>query len=190
MNTAIIVSIIVVAALVILFGLFLWASYTSLKMLRSRVDEAWRDIESQLEQRAELVPVFVGAVQKHASHEQAVLRSAETARAETLAATTPQEATAAENHLQQALRGVLAVADGFPKLAASADFLEQQSELGQSEERLQTSRRFYNGGVREYNTKLGVFPNTMFARREGFERREFFEVADGTTKAAPPRVQF
>lgn len=190
MDIAVLVSIIVVVVLVVLFGLFVLASYNSLTTLRARVDEAWRDIQAQLAQRAELIPVLVTAVDAQAKHDKAVLRSAGDARSEALAATTPAQATVAESHVQQSLRGVFTVADAYPQLTSQPDFLQMQSDLAEAEERIQASRRFYNGGVREFNTKLQVFPNRLFAKRPGFERREFFEAADGTSVAQPPRVQF
>lgn len=190
MDTAIVVSVVVVAVLVVLFALYLRASYTSLVTLRARVDEGWRDIAIQLQRRADLIPGIVQAVEGYAKHEKAVLRSADAARAESLDASTPASATVAESHVQQALRGVLAVAEDYPQLSADPRFLQMRSELGETEDRIQESRRFFNGGVREFNTRIGVFPNRMFARREGFSRREFFEVPDGPSVAQPPRIQF
>ncbi len=190
MDVAILVSVAVVAGLVVLFALFLWASYSSLVALRARVDEAWRDITVQLRRRADLIPDIVRTVEEYAQHEQSVLRSADTARAESVEASTPAAATVAESHVQQALRGVLAVAEGYPQLSASPRFLQLRGELGDTEERIHESRRFFNGGVREFNTKIGVFPNTVFARRRGFSRREFFEAPDGPSVAQPPRIQF
>jgi LemA protein len=106
-----------------------------------------------------------------------------------VSAATPAEASAAENHLQQALRTVIRTAETYPQLHSSTGFLHLQSELADIQERIQASRRFYNGGVREFNARITVFPSSLFARRLGFGPREFFEVAD-TTIAEPPRVQF
>lgn len=190
MQPAVLISIIVVAVLVLLFVLYLAATRSSLIALRTRVDEAWSDITAQQHRRAELVPQLVETVRGSGAHEKAVYESVAVARAETLAATSPGEATVAENHMQQALRGVVAVAETYPQLHASPQFLQLQGELADIEDRLQTSRRFYNGGVRELNTKITVFPSSLFARRLGFSSREFFEVTDSAAIAAPPRVQF
>jgi LemA protein len=112
------------------------------------------------------------------------------ARAETLSASGPAEASVAENHIQSALKSIFAVAEAYPQLQASQNFLRLQSDLVDTEDKIQAARRFYNGGVREFNTKIRVFPNNIFARRLGFTAREFFEVADANAIAEPPRVQF
>ncbi|HEY8588181.1 MAG TPA: LemA family protein, partial [Naasia sp.] len=112
------------------------------------------------------------------------------ARAETLSASTPAEASAAENHMQTALKSIFAVAEAYPQLQASQNFLQLQSELVDTEDKIQASRRFYNGGVRELNTKIKIFPNNLFARSLGFTEREFFEVTEPAAIAEPPRVQF
>ena len=187
---AIIIPVVIVVALVVLFALYVLVTYNSLKALRARVDEAWRDIEAQMGHRAELVPQLVEAVQGHASHEKALLRSVDDARTETLQATTPGQATVAETHLQQALRSVYSTAEGYPALNSGPQYLQLQGDLSDTAEKIQASRRFYNGGVREFNAKRGVFPGTLFAKRAGFEEREFFEVSDGAAKAEPPRIQF
>jgi LemA protein len=92
--------------------------------------------------------------------------------------------------MQSALRSVFAVAEAYPQLQASQNFLQLQGELVDTEDKVQASRRFYNGGVRELNTKVKQFPNTLFVRNLGFTERDFFEVADGAAIAEPPRVQF
>jgi LemA protein len=92
--------------------------------------------------------------------------------------------------MQQALRSLFAVAEAYPALQASQNYLQLQQSLVDTEDKIQASRRFYNGGVRELNTKIKIFPNNLFARGLGFVEREFFEVADGPAIAEPPRVQF
>ena len=190
MGTAVWISIAVVVLLIVLLALYLWVSYNALVTLRARVDEAWVDITQQLQRRAELVPRLSESVRGYAAHEAAVFDSVTTARNESASATTPAEASVAEVHMQQALRSVLGIATAFPKLQSSPDFLQLQSDLGETEERIQASRRFYNGGVREFNTRIQVFPNTLFARRLGFRGREFFETGDIVAVAQPPRIQF
>src|ERR1700712_3886118 len=114
MGTASLVAIIVVVALVVLLALYFWVTYNSLVTLRARVDEAWRDIAAQLQHRAELVPRLTEAVRGNANHEKAVYESGTAARAETLAATTPADASVAETHMQQALKSIFGVAEAFP----------------------------------------------------------------------------
>ena len=190
MGTATWISIAVVVLLVVLLALYLWVTYNSLVTLRVRVEEAWKDITAQLGQRAELIPNLTEAVRGYAPHDRTAFDAVEKARAESLAASTPAEASTAESHMQQALRSVFAVAEAYPKLQASPDFLQLQGDVADAEDRIQASRRFYNGGVREFNTRIQVFPNNLFARRLGFGRREFFEVGDLAAVSQPPRVQF
>ena len=190
MGTAFWISIAVVAVLIVLLALYLWVSYNSLVTLRARVDEAWRDITLQQQRRAELIPTLIETVQGYATHDTAVFTAVATARDETVAASGPADASVAENHMQQALRSIFGVADAFPPLQASPSFLQLRSDLVETEEKTQSSRRFYNGGVREFNTRIQVFPNRLLARRQGFGQREFFEAADGAAIAEPPRVQF
>ena len=180
----------VIVVLIVAVGIYLWATYNSLVQLGVRVDEAWSDITVQLKRRADLIPNLIDAVKGYAAHEKAVFENVTRARAETLSASSPGEAGAAEGHLQQALKSLFAVAEAYPQLQASQNFLQLQAALVDTEDKIQASRRFYNGGVRELNTKIKVFPNNLFARNLGFTEREFFEVADGAAIAEPPRVQF
>ena len=92
--------------------------------------------------------------------------------------------------MQQALRSIFAVAESYPDLQASQNFLQLQESLVDSENKIQAARRFYNGGVREYNTKIQVFPNTLYVRGVGFKEREFFEVQDMAAISAPPKIDF
>jgi LemA protein len=180
----------VLVLLVVIVGIYLWSTYNSLVTLGVRVDEAWSDITVQLKRRADLIPNIIEAVKGYAAHEKQVFENVTRARAETLTATTPVEASAAENHMQQALKSVFAVAEAYPQLQASQNFLQLQSELVDTEDKIQAARRFYNGGVRDLNTKIKTFPNTLFVRNLGFTERDFFEVDEPAAIAEPPRVQF
>jgi LemA protein len=162
------IPLIIVVVLVLVIGIYLWATYNSLVTLNVRVDEAWSDITVQLKRRADLIPNLIEAVKGYAAHEKAVFENVTRARAETLQAQGPAEAGTAENHMQQALKSIFAVAEAYPQLQASQNFLQLQSELVDTEDKIQASRRFYNGGVRELNTKIKVFPNTLFVRGLGF----------------------
>lgn len=180
----------VLILLVVVAGIYLWATYNSLVTLNVRVDEAWSDITVQLKRRADLLPNLIEAVKGYAAHEKQVFENVTKARAETLGAQGPAEAAAAENHMQTALKSIFAVAEAYPQLQASQNFLQLQGELVDTEDKIQASRRFYNGGVRELNVKIKQFPNTLFVRGLGFTERDFFEVADAAAIAEPPRVQF
>lgn len=176
--------------LVLGIGIYLWSTYNSLVTLNVRVDEAWSDITVQLKRRADLLPNLIESVKGYAAHERGVFEAVTQARAETLGASTPADASVAENHMQAALKSIFAVAEAYPQLQASQNFLQLQGELVDTEDKIQAARRFYNGGVREFNTKIRLFPNTLFVRRLGFTERDFFEVADAAAIAEPPRIQF
>lgn len=178
------------AVALVLVCVFLLATRSSIKKLNGRAEEAWRGITSEMGQRAELLPKIVETVQPYASHERGVFEEVEQARAETLRAADPAEASRAENRMQGALRSLFALAEAYPELQTSPEFLQMQSELVASEDRIQSSRRFYNGGVRELNTRIKVFPGPLVARGMGCQQRAFFEVADRAAISEPPRVQF
>jgi LemA protein len=180
-------AVVVIAAIV---GIYLWVTYNGLVTLNVRVDEAWSDITVQLKRRADLIPNLIEAVKGYAAQEKDVFESVTKARAATLSAGDPVAAAEAENMMQAALKSIFAVAEAYPQLQSSQNFLQLQGELVDTEDKIQASRRFYNGGVRELNTKIKVFPNNIFAQGLGFTDRAFFEVADPSAIAEPPRVQF
>jgi LemA protein len=187
---ATIVVIVVIVAIVLIVGIFLWATYNGLVKANVRVDEAWSDITVQLKRRADLIPNLIESVKGYAAHESGVFAKVTEARAATLSAQGPAEAAQAENQMQSALKSIFAVAEAYPQLQASQNFLQLQGELVDTEDKIQASRRFYNGGVRELNTRIKIFPNTLFVRGLGFHEREFFEVDEPSAVAEPPRVQF
>ena len=182
--------IIIIVGLVVIVGGYLWATYNGLVTLNVRVDEAWSDITVQLKRRADLIPNLIETVKGYAAHEKGVFEAVTKARAATVSAGTPAEAAAAENQMQAALKSIFAVAEAYPQLQASQNYLQLQGELVDTEDKIQASRRFYNGGVRELTRNIKVFPNTLFVRGLGFTEREFFEVADSAAIADAPRVQF
>ncbi|MFT4235088.1 MAG: LemA family protein [Microbacterium sp.] len=184
------IPVLIIAAVIIAILIYLWATYNSLVHLNVRVDEAWSGITVQLKRRADLIPGLIESVKGYAGHEKAVFENVTRARAETLSAQGPAAAGAAENHVAQALKSLFAVAESYPQLQASQNFLDLQQNLRDTEDKVQASRRFYNGGVRELNSKIKVFPNNLFARRVGFSEREFFEVEGAAALNEPPRVQF
>ena len=179
--------IVVVAAIV---GIYLWSTYNALVTLNVRVDEAWSDITVQLKRRADLIPNLIETVKGYAAHEKGVFEAVTKARAETLSASTPAAAAEAEGHMQAALKSIFAVAEAYPQLHASENFLQLQGELVDTEDKIQAARRFYNGGVREFNTQILTFPNNMWANKLKFGKRDFFDVADAAAIAEPPRIQF
>src|SRR6186997_365397 len=180
----------IILAVVVVLGLFLWITYNGLVKLKVRVDEAWSDITVQLKRRLDLIPNLVNSVKGYAAHESGVFEKVTEARANALNAKGVKETAEAENQFEGALKSLFAVAEAYPDLKANQNFLQLQQELVDTEDKIQASRRFYNGGVRELNTKIKVFPNNLFARNLGFHERDFFEVTEAASIAEPPRVQF
>jgi LemA protein len=183
----------IVVAVVVLIVIILAAMYNGLVRLNVRSDEAWSDITVQLKRRADLIPNLVNTVKGYASHEKSVFEDVTAARAETLSAQTPAEAAKAEGDFQKTMKSLFAVAEAYPDLKASQNFQELQAELTDTEDKIQASRRFYNGVVRDFNTKRKVFPTSVFASMLGFNKdKEFFEVDEASAAALqnPVDVKF
>ena len=182
----------VLLGIVVVIGLFFWATYNGLVKLNVRVQEAWSDITVQLKRRADLIPNLVEAVKGYAAHEKGVFEAVTEARAAVMAATSkgPAETAKAENQFEGALKSLFAVAEAYPQLRANENFLQLQNELVDTEDKIQASRRFYNGGVRDLNTQIQVFPTTLIAGMLGFKEREFFEVEDMASVEKPVEVKF
>lgn len=180
----------VIVALVAIVGIFLWVTYNSLVTLKVRVDEAWSDITVQLKRRADLIPNLINSVKGYAAHESGVFEKVTEARTAVMNAQGVKESAEAENMLEGALKNLFAVAEAYPDLKASENFIQLQNELVDTEDKIQASRRFYNGGVRDLNTKIQVFPNNIFAGMLGFTQREFFEVEDMASVEKPVEVKF
>ena len=183
----------VVLAIAAVIGIYLWVTYNALVALKVRVDEAWSDITVQLKRRADLIPNLIETVKGYAAHEREVFENVTKARAATVspeALEHPQQAAQAEGMLQGALKSLFAVSEAYPQLVASTNFLELQRELTDTEDKIMASRRFFNGGVRELNTKIQQFPNNVFASSLGFSEREFFEVDNLAAISEPPKAQF
>lgn len=186
------IALIAIIAVVVLIGLFFWATYNGLVKLKIRVDEAWSDITVQLKRRVDLIPNLVESVKGYAAHEKGVFEAVTEARAAMLGATQkgPAETAKAENQFEGALKNLFAVAEAYPQLKANENFLQLQNELVDTEDKIQASRRFYNGGVRDLNTKVKMFPANMIAGMLGFKEREFFEVEDMASVEKPVEVKF
>lgn len=180
----------IILGIVVVIALFLWITYNSLVKLKIRVDEAWSDITVQLKRRFDLIPNLVESVKGYAKHESGVFEKVTEARANALNAQGVKETAQAENMLEGALKSLFAVAEAYPDLKASQNFVELQQELVDTEDKIQASRRFYNGGVRDLNTKIKIFPNNVFAGMLGFKEREFFEVEDMASVEKPVDVKF
>lgn len=182
----------IIVGIVVLLVLFVWATYNGLVTLKVRVDEAWSDITVQLKRRTDLIPNLVNTVKGYAKHEKSVFEEVTAARAAVVGAGSPQEAAKADNMLTDALKSVFAVAEAYPDLKASQNFVELQQELVDTEDKIQAARRFYNAGVRDLNTKILLFPNNIFAGMLGFKQREFYDVdeSERETVEKPVDVDF
>lgn len=180
----------VILGIVVVLALFLWMTYNGLVTLKVRVDEAWSDITVQLKRRLDLIPNLVNSVKGYAAHESGVFEKVTEARANALNAQGVKETAAAENQFEGALKSLFAVAEAYPDLKANQNFLQLQQELVDTEDKIQAARRFYNGGVRDLNTKIQIFPNNVFAGMLGFKSREFFEVEDMAKASEPVEVKF
>jgi len=166
--------------------------YNGLVKTKVRVDEAWSDITVQLKRRADLIPNLIESVKGYAKHEKAAFEDVTKARSAILGAQTVSETAKADNMMQAALKSIFAVAEAYPELKASENFKELQAELVDTEDKVQASRRFYNGAVRELNIKIKTFPTIFFARMLGFAEREFFELdeAEASNVKNPVEVKF
>lgn len=166
----------IVIGIVAIVVIVLVVIYNGLIRSKIRVDEAWSDITVQLKRRADLIPNLVKTVKGYAKHEKSVFDDVTKARSSMLSADGPQETAKAEGGFQAALKSLFAVAEAYPDLKANENFKHLQEELTDTEDKIQAARRFYNGSVRDFNTKLQVFPTNMIGGTLGFKTREFFEV--------------
>ena len=183
---------IIVAVVVVALALFVVGIYNSLVQLRVRVEEAWSDITVQLKRRADLIPNLIETVKGYAGHEREVFERVTEARSAVVNATNegPKKTAEAENMFEGALKSLFAVAEAYPDLKANENFLQLQNELVDTEDKIQASRRFYNGGVRDLNTKIEQFPSNIIAGMFNFVKKEFFEVDDMAKIDEPAAVKF
>ncbi len=171
------------------------AMYNGLVRLNIRAEEAWSDITVQLKRRYDLIPNLINTVKGYATHEKSVLEAVTAARANALGAQTQgvAQTAQAEGDFEKTLKRLFAVTEAYPDLKATPNFQQLQAELTDTEDKIQASRRFYNGVVRDFNTKRMVFPTSIFASMLGFNKdREFFELDEAQTAAVqnPVEVKF
>jgi len=178
----------VILAILVVSALWLVRMYNGLIKLKNRVDEAWSDIDVQLKRRYDLIPNLVNTVKGYATHERELFEKVTEARTRAMNAGSTHEKAEAENMLSGTLKSLFAVSENYPELKANQNFLKLQRELTDPEDKLMASRRFYNGNVRDFNTKIQVFPTNIIAGMLSFVAREFFE-ADEKEKE-PVKVEF
>ena len=180
--------VLVLVGLAVLAGLYLMVTYPGLVRLRNRIENAWSQIDVQLQRRYDLIPNLVETVKGYAAHEKGVFEEVTRARANAIGATGVANQAAAENMITSALKSLFAVAEAYPDLKANANFLALQEELSGTEGKIAYARQFYNDTVQGYNTKIQSFPAVFVARAFNFGEREYFEADD--TSRGPVRVQF
>lgn len=185
-----IVIVLVVIGLLVIFGA---AMYNGLVRLNQQASEAWSDITVQLKRRYDLIPNLVNTVKGYAAHEAGVFEKVTEARANAMNAQGVAETAKAENQFSATMKSLFAVAEAYPDLKASQNFQQLQAEITDTEDKIQASRRFYNGVVRDFNTKRKIFPMNTMASMLGFKQdKEFFELDEAQTAAVqePVKVQF
>ncbi len=188
MNTILIVLIVVVAVLI------LWAigKYNGIIRMINRAKEAWADIDVQLKRRYDLIPNLVNTVKGYATHESEAFENVTKARAAAMGAGSLAEKGQAETTLASSLKSVFAIAEAYPDLKANQNFMSLQTELTDTEDKIQAARRFYNGNVRDLNTSIQTFPGNIVASMGHFPQMEFFQLDASEANAVkqPVEVKF
>lgn len=178
--------------LVILGVLVLWAvfSYNGLITLRNRSEEAWADIEVQLKRRYDLIPNLVNTVKGYATHESTAFEKVTAARSAAMGARTVADHSKSEAILGQAMTGLFGIAEAYPELKANTNFLGLQNELSDTENKIQAARRFYNGNVRDLNTRLETVPTNVIGNMFRFQKKDYFDIPDDGVESKPVEVKF
>jgi len=181
----------IVLGLVVVFAAGAVISYNRFVSQKQLIRDAWANIDTELRRRYDLIPNVIETVKGYAAHERGVFENVTKARAAAAAATgSPAEQAAAEGPFVAAMRQLFAVAENYPELKANQNFLALQAELSNTEDRLQTARRYYNANVRDYNRRVQSFPSNVVASMFRFEGAEFFEIPEEVREAGPPQVNF
>ena len=168
----------VIAGIIFLILLFIWALYNGLVRSRMKVSEAWSGIDVQLKRRSSLIPNLVETVKGYAAHEREVFEKVTQARSALMGAHGPAEAAQANNQLTSALKTLFAVAEAYPQLRATENFQKLQSELSDIEAKIAYARQFYNSNVMDFNTRIRLFPNVLLAGPLGFREAPFFAATE------------
>lgn len=185
MSTTLIIVIILALLVVVFIGM-----YNGFVRLVNRTKEAWSDIEVQLKRRYDLIPNLVNSVKGYATHESSAFEKVTQARAAAMGAKTAGEHSQSEAVLGQAITGLFGIAEAYPELKANTNFMELQRELSDTENKIQSARRFYNTNVRDLNTKIEMFPGNIFAKMFSFGKMEFFDIPDDGVESKPVEVKF
>ena len=178
----------IIVAIVILIVLWVIGAYNGLITLKNRVQEAWSDIDVQLKRRHDLIPNLVETVKGYAKHEKAVFEKVTELRTAAMSAKSLTDKAKTEGQLTDTLKSLFAVSENYPELKANQNFMQLQSELTDTEDKISAARRFYNGNVRDFNTKIQVFPTNIFAGQLHFTAFELFQATEGEKE--PVNVSF
>ncbi len=178
----------IILAIIVVLVIIAIAMYNNLVKLRNMVDNAWAQIDVQLQRRLDLIPNLVETVKGYASHESATLQKVTEARAAVAHAGTPEEKMAADNALTGTLKSLFAVSEAYPELKANANFQQLQSQLSETEDKISYMRQSFNDTVMKYNTAIQTFPAVLFAGMFGFKERPSFDASAGAEVA--PTVSF
>ena len=178
----------IVLAMIAAILLMVIMMYNGLVQLRVRSENAWSDIDVQLKRRHDLVPNLVETVKGYATHEKSTFEDIAKYRSMAMQATAPADRAQAEGQLTQAIKSLFAVAENYPQLQASGQFQSLQNSLGELEDSIQNSRRYYNAVVRDLNTKIETFPTNLLAGSFGFKEKQFFEAPEAERET--PQVKF
>ncbi len=185
--------VLIIVAIVVALGVIVAGIYNGLVKLDERVNEAWSDITVQLKYRADLIPNVVETVKGYAKHEKETFAMVTEARTAAMGAKTVKQTAEAEKEMQNALGRIFAIAEAYPELKANENFVKLQSQLQDTEDKLQAARRFYNAGAKDLNTRIKTFPVNVINNMVGhFKKREYFEV-EASEKAKiekAPEVKF
>lgn len=182
------IALIVVLVIVVVLVIWVIAMYNNLVRQRNMVDNAWAQIDVQLQRRLDLIPNLIETVKGYASHERGTLTEVTQARTAVMNAATPGEKMQADNWLSQTLKSLFAVSEAYPDLKANANFQQLQSELSNTEDKISYMRQSYNDTVMKYNNAIQTFPGNVFAGMFHFEKRESFDA--NTAAETAPQVQF
>ncbi|OQA52054.1 MAG: LemA family protein [candidate division WS2 bacterium ADurb.Bin280] len=181
----------IVIAVVVLALFYVVATYNGLITLKTRTEESWSDIDVQLKRRYDLIPNLVNTVKSYAKHEKELFEKVTQARAAAIDAKGAKQQGEAETELSKTLKSIFAVAENYPDLKASQNFLSLQGELSDTENKIEAARRFYNANVRDLNIKIKTFPSNIIANSFKFEPKDLFEIEESQKEAVkePPKVE-
>lgn len=181
----------IIIAIIAVLIIWVIADYNKLVTFKNRSDEAWADIDVQLKRRYDLIPNLVNTVKGYANHESTTLDSVIAARNSAMQNSgSLADKSAAENQLSNSLKSIFALSESYPDLKANQNFLSLQNELSDTENKIQSARRFYNGNVRDYNTMLKVFPSSVIANMFHFMPKDFFQLGNDDVAKNPVQVNF